>query len=623
MRPVMLAILLMTATSQGLASEPHPVILQSEARDLTDSRKVLDTMLESGAEELPIEALAYYRRGLAALESDPEAAAKDFEIAAKLDPAFPEAHLALARLHLFKNPRRSLEKLGDAARAATGTFESQHLLVTNAVLGLLVLFTVGFTLCTAYNAFQHLPRVHHSLVEYFKIWFNTPLAAMLAILVLVVPFLWGVGWFPLTVSLSGLLWAWLRPGERRWAAVLGGTLILAPFLLWLASPILLSPLDPAERPQLLSRAMTSPYSEGLVTALERAVDEHPEDADLHYALGMIQKRGNRLRQAGSHYEKALEYGADPAAVKNNLGVLAFLRKDYDRAMELLLESVDHDPERAASHFNLSQTYGKKLYFEKADQELTKANRLDIERVRATMRYSEGDDRRTLLDEPLSAMAFWKAAWSSDRSMPAVPGWMVRWFPGSLWLSTPVALLCFFLTLTVGRRLFRSLPSFDCTNCGRPVCRRCLRRIRRSAYCSPCGDALLRIQSSSYSKLVLSSRIRRKRRLASFFLRITTWLLPGFHALRMGRSTTGSLLALAASGAGLALVRHGLPVTRMVWMDMGPGPWWPGIPIAILATVFVLSAVTVVKIKPDSVLIGNTAPQEDDDDFPRTSPEQAA
>ena len=37
--------------------------------------------------------------------------------------------------------------------------------------------------------------------------------------------------------------------------------------------------------------MTSPYSEGLVTALERAVDDHPEDADLHYALGMIQKRG--------------------------------------------------------------------------------------------------------------------------------------------------------------------------------------------------------------------------------------------------------------------------------------------------------------------------------------------
>ena len=90
-------------------------------------------------------------------------------------------------------------------------------------------------------------------------------------------------------------------------------------------------------------------------------------------------------------------------MKNNLGVLAFLRQDYDRAMELLLESVDQDPERAASHFNLSQTYGKKLYFEKADQELTKANRIDIERVRATMRYSEGDDRRTLLDEPLPAV----------------------------------------------------------------------------------------------------------------------------------------------------------------------------------------------------------------------------
>ena len=66
--------------------------------------------------------------------------------------------------------------------------------------------------------------MHHSLVEYFKIWFNTPLAVILAMLVLVVPFLCGAWvWFPLTVSLTGLLWAWLRPGERRWAAILGGS----------------------------------------------------------------------------------------------------------------------------------------------------------------------------------------------------------------------------------------------------------------------------------------------------------------------------------------------------------------------------------------------------------------
>jgi hypothetical protein len=139
------------------------------------------------------------------------------------------------------------------------------------------------------------------------------------------------------------------------------------------------------------------------------------------------------------------------------------------------------------------------------------------------------------------------------------------------------------------------------NCGRPVCRRCLRRIRRATYCTPCGDALLRIQSSSYTKLVLDSRIRRKRRLAYLLTRITSLALPGFHAARLGKTNLAALLACVTTAAVLCLVRPDPPLTRLVWMDGGNRPWWPEFPILLLALAVVVSAVTVVRLRPPSVI----------------------
>jgi tetratricopeptide (TPR) repeat protein len=384
-------------------------------------------------------------------------------------------------------------------------------------------------------------------------------------------------------------------------SVLGAVLAAGPLLVWGLSPLLLSPLDPAQPSFLISRAMTSSYSPGLTRALEAAAEERPDNPDIRFALAVMYKRAGRYGAAEAAYGKALELGASEAAVNNNLGVISFLRGNYDTAMEQLRSSIDTNADRAASHFNLSQTFAKKLYFDRAEEELQRANELSFNRIRATLRYSEGDNRRTLIDEPLPDAVFWKEAWAGDRRMPGTPRWLRAWFPGSLWFLGPVCAFCFAAAFVLGRRLHRTLPSFDCMNCGRPVCRRCLRRIRRATYCTPCGDALLRIQSSSYTKLVLDSRIRRKRRLAYLLTRITSLALPGFHAARLGKTNLAALLACVTTAAVLCLVRPDPPLTRLVWMDGGNRPWWPEFPILLLALAVVVSAVTVVRLRPPSVI----------------------
>jgi len=142
------------------------------------------------------------------------------------------------------------------------------------------------------------------------------------------------------------------------------------------------------------------------------------------------------------------------------------------------------------------------------------------------------------------------------------------------------------------------------------------------YCGHCGDVLLRIQSSSYSKLVLDSQIRRNRRLSTMLSRFTVWVLPGLHAARTGRSSLSALLALGAMVGGLALVGRSLPVNRMAWIpDAPPGPWWPEMPIALLFLVFAISAGTVIKLRKSKRVkraVGN-----DDASHEELGPEEAA
>ncbi len=574
-----------------------PGVFQATATDLADPDSLVRAVRSKGASELSAEALAAYQEGMDAYRrGDAAAAAERFSDAVALDPSFPEADLALARIHLFSAPHAAVEDFWHATEAVSSSFGAQHLILINTVFGFLIVVALGGVLITLYTTARVLPRVHHTLAEVLKHWFPAGVAALVAVLVLAAPVAWRVGLVPVILLYSGLMWRWMDRGERRWAVTLVALTVVAPLLLWAFSPVLYSPLDPAGRPFLLNRAMSAPYSGGLVQALDRAVEASPEDPDLVFARALIERRGNKLDAAERDYRQALRYGADEASVYNNVGGIEFLRGHYDNAMQDFERSAAVGNGRAAPHFNLSQAFAKKLLFEKADQEMLEANRLSFSRIRAVLRNTD-DSGSPLIDELLPTSAMWSAAMTGPRILPGLPGWMRWWFPGALVALPLVAIPLFVLGLVAGSRLHRYLPSFACTNCGRAVCRRCLRRIRRSAYCTSCGDALLRIQSTAYSRLVLDSRLRRNRSAASILPKAASWILPGFHASRLGHQDVAAALSMSFAVAAMFTVNDRLPVTRLAWLENGAGMWWPWLPLCALALVMVGSWLTVVKLKP--------------------------
>jgi len=568
------------------------------ATSLKDPASLVKVMREHEADELPVEALGVYVQGLESWkQGNLEDAVASMNLAAELDPSFPEPHFALSRFLAFRNPNGAAAALGGAFKAIWSSFPEQQRLLVNMFLSAFLFFVFGFLVLVAYAALQHLSRLHHAITEIVAPRFPGRLAGLCAALLFFVPVLWRIGGLPLAFLAAGLLWPWMRVGQRRWIGVLGAGVLVFPVLLWGLSPFLLAPLDPAGRPFLLARSNGAATTPELIASLEDSRLAHPKDHDLAFALAALEKRAGRYPAAKKLYQESLDEGAPPAMVQNNLAVIAFLEEDYDGAVDLLQRSIANDPDRVAAHFNLSQTYSKKLFFEKADQELHVANRLSIDRVRSALRAAGGEARRTLIDETVPMKAIWMSAATESRHMPGLPASMDALFRGSLWILPVLAGLCFGLALRAGRRLYRHLPAMACANCGRPICRRCLKRIRQEAYCGPCGEILLRIQSASYSKLVLETQIRRKRRMVTFLLRITAWVFPGLFAARRGRDVLAAVLALTATMGLVALLEGPFPVKRLVWLDGLRTPWWPEVPALALGLACLISVFTVLKFKP--------------------------
>ena len=568
------------------------------ATSLEDRDALVKTMRDRGAEGLPVEALGVYMQGLESWKNgDIEEAVASFNVAALLDPSFPEPHFALARVLAFRQPTAAAAALGGAFRAIMSSFLEQQRFLANLFLSSFLFLIFGFMVLVMYAALQHLSRLHHAIGEIVAPRFPGRLAGPCAALLFFVPVLWRIGGLPLAFLATGLLWPWMRPGQRRWVGVLGVGLILFPFVLWGLSPFLFAPLDPAGRPFLLARSSGAASTPELIASVEDARRANPKDPDLTFTLAGLEKRAGHYATAKTLYQEAQGEGAAEAMVQNNLAVIAFLEADYDQAVDLLQRSIANDPDRVAAHFNLSQTYSKKLFFEKADQELRVANRLSIDRVRTAMRAAGGEANRTLIDETVPLTAIWGATAGEPRRMPGFPASMDVWFRGSLWILPVLALICFGVALRLGRRLHQHLPAMACANCGRPVCRRCLKRIRQEAYCGPCGEVLLRIQSASYSKLVLETQIRRKRRMVALLLRVTSWVFPGLFAARRGHDALCAILALLGSIGLVALLEGPLPVKRLVWIDGIRTPWWPELPALAIGLAFAVSVFTVLKFKP--------------------------
>jgi tetratricopeptide (TPR) repeat protein len=536
---------------EGAPSQPGPA---------TTSTMVVGSVLAQKA----------YREARQAQERlEIESARQGYLKAVELDPTFPDPHFALASTYLPLQVGAAGSAIADGFRAQWSTFRGQHRLVLNICLIALLVLASSLIVSTTLVTLKGLQHFQHPIREYIQTRMAGGAAALIAWILVLQPILWGLGLYLTLVTAVGLLWVHLNRGERRIAIAcltLAGIIPLSMHGLSRLS----TPFNPESVPYLLSAASETPDLPGLSDALHRVTQENPSDPEPHLALGLVAHRNGKLQVAEMEYRKALELGGSEGRAGNNLGNVYQETGRLEAAVDQYKKAIAAEPALAAPHFNLSQVYARKLQFDLGDEEMRKASELDFEGVRAAMAHNNSGGRR-LISVGAAPRELWNATLNAKVTgplgMPRALAWV---YDGAIMLLPLFTLVLFAIGFVVGRKVHHFLPTYSCSNCRTIVCRKCLRRIRTRAYCVNCGDTILSLKTSEFTRMLLDKRLRDEgwpRRIAHFILIL---VVPGWEAIRRGRPFVGFSVITIFMMAAVPMLANGMPVKAVPSLVDVPG-----------------------------------------------------
>ena len=92
--------------------------------------------------------------------------------------------------------------------------------------------------------------------------------------------------------------------------------------------------------------------EGAQTMLDEALSRSPDLAKAHYFYGLTLKTQGRYDEALESFERAAEAFPRDRVVRNQIGRLHFLKREYPEAIAELEKSLRVDPEDLEAHYNL-------------------------------------------------------------------------------------------------------------------------------------------------------------------------------------------------------------------------------------------------------------------------------
>ena len=583
-------------------------------RPLPDMRE-LDQWLEQKAQSqqtaMPSEARLAYRRGLMAWNAHQEAQAVSLmRGAASLDPSFVAPHLTLGWWFLVREPSQALLSWASFLHRLKEDFPLQLELSANAIFfGLHALF---FALLAGAMILVGLHQ--HELRHVWRERLGIPLAPRSAMIwswvFLVMPWVLGLGAALPALVMLAMIWPVLKIRERIVfvaLALMVGAAPLAPSLLG--------------RMALPLRAEGAPFY-GVASLGQRdyvAEDhervahlaaEHPDNPYLQFALGWLARRAGDLDGAEAAYRRALQLWPSNGEALNNLGNLLAMQGRFDDALATFRKATEAEPRNAAAFFNASQVHTRLFDYSAASDAVARASALDFEMVKTYQARSGESGDLPLVDQWIDPQAFWQTLLHTP-STEVIPALPVAWrgmIETSGWPFAIATLTLTLLALGLGLWWQAKMPLRACSNCTRPVCRRCAQRLREVALCPDCSAIAARAESGEFGRVLLVRRRRQVERRRAIVRTIGAGLVPGLGLLAR-RRVFGALILLAAS---VHVVSRWLDLQAPFALGVQLGHGVGGLSWGLSATalvVYVLSVIGyVASPDPDAVAVRVSAPR---------------
>ncbi len=510
--------------------------------------------------------LATATRGLEQLATgSPTAAIQLWEDAHRYDPTYVAPGLAPARLTPQAQPRQSFHGLLQAAEAMARGFINQQITAANLLILIFIPTLFAAVACALLLIIRHAASLHHLFWEHLQ-----PVLPRFAAKWAV----WGLFFLPIFWNLGLLLWSALllatvfpllgRP-EKRFAVGVAVLLLIAPLGVRLVAAVV-APADPAHVTHALWRAQQSGHSPETLTEIRRLERRYPNNGLLEFTESLLARQLDDLPTAREALARAQAHAQlHPSRFDAAWAVMAYKEGKVEEAIRRLASAAEADPSRYDLHYNLSKAYARASLFLKADRAMRRAFELDAARVRREERRRLEDRVDDLIEERLRSADLWGMLLRTrENSTFQMPAFVSILFPGGnpqlMWAGFLVLPLVVWGSLRCSRRLI----IHTCSQCGKRVCRRCLKRRERRVFCSDCVLTIGRWAQAQYTQVLLTRLLGRHDRLRDRLLSLGKILVPGLGAAMAGRINRAfvQLLWLAMGLTWLAV--GGLPIKPLPW-----------------------------------------------------------
>ena len=477
----------------------------------------------------------------------PDTAATCAEYARRFSPDFPAAAIHESYIH-WHTDRFMIHRLvigyvdGFIQKFYTLDELSVYIFTQLAAFGAALMLTLaGIALL---SLVRNCRLLLHDLSHVLPAVLSGHTAVALLVLLCVFPLFFGFSLTWLFPYWLMLFWCYHNVKERAFIGILIVMFVfVVPLIAVTCSYVLFMPQsDTVSR---LWQANYGYYTKVDIENFEQDVLRKPDDYELLFSSGLINKREQNYTTALSYYNRLLKKNPRDYRVCINTGNVYFAMGDWDKAVKLYTTAIAAAPDKsAAAHFNLARAYQQKFMFKEAERFLLDAKRLDSERVETYLEIYSENYNRLLIDETISRRDIWLKGFNEFLGKKdLLNSFWDMFFAGLRLPFGSLAILALLLfNLIFGDKNFLRIAA-KCTLCGKIMCQRCQRNIAADILCLQCQNFIKKQDQLSFKqkdskKIQISAYVRSFRRWISLF----SIVLPGMAHVLKGRIVQGAVFS---------------------------------------------------------------------------------
>lgn len=452
--------------------------------------------------------------------------------AIKFSPDLSQAYFGLAKALWHQNPFQVHKILPEVLRgrvaqlryypSSLAFFYNLFYILSNAMLMTFILF--GIVIMVKYVPLYFYDMRKGMTEEVPRLLINGA-----KILFLFIPFFFGLDMLGAILFWSILLWGFMTKRERQLVLLFLIILVYLPFFLRSSSVF----LDGASSDVILemNRANHEDSDMGVQQELEGWLTAHPNDSEVLFTLGLIEKRQGRYAQAEELYRRAIQQTSQFSEAFSNLGNVYLGKKQSELAIASYQQAIDLNPHRASYYYNLHRAYSQETFLSaKGEKAFQRARLLDPKLVDHYLRIDSPSMNRLVIDEVLTTQNLWRrflAQFLGNEGFlfPLFKAWFEP-IPSRIPFLVPIFFLAFLIGISKFSRAKRFLTR--CPMCGSPTYRFYLGSSDQEFICFNCHRIFVQ-KEKLHPKIAgkKSVQVRNYQRQNHVLSKFVSFFFPGF------------------------------------------------------------------------------------------------